>query len=556
MPASKGTKKKSSAPARGGKKAQKPIRREVGAVVCLLLALLGFLGFVPVKAIFIDFFCGIQKGLLGYGFYLFSPMLLVASAILGFHRGRPVRLRMALALLIPLPVSAFIHLVFCKTAFAWSWAMIPALYKAGMADGCGGVLGGLFSIAFSQIFSKVGAGIFFVLGLLVMVIVAFNVSVVDIWDRIRNRPPRLEYEPEAPEPVRQPQPAPVPIRRVGRQIDIPIDEKTPGVAAPAFAPAEPEKKGLFNKRPGVKTPDEILSTAATAPAMGTVRQAAPPEAPEIVREPAVVKVKPEEVQKEADGIGKSIEKTLESVPSYRYPPVSLLDFGLEEGNVDGSQEIQANKGRLEDTIHSFGIDANVIHVVHGPTVTRFELELDRGVKLNKLTNLADDIALSLGVSGVRIAPIPDKISVVGIEVPNRMVSTVFARDVIDSPEFRNHRSKIAFALGRDIAGSNIVGDISKLPHLLIAGTTGSGKSVCMNTIIISLLYKATPEEVRLIMIDPKMIELGVYNGIPHLLIPVVTDPEKGGRRPPVGGDRNDEALPPVFRAGRAGHRVL
>ncbi len=130
------------------------------------------------------------------------------------------------------------------------------------------------------------------------------------------------------------------------------------------------------------------------------------------------------------------------------------------------------------------------------------------------------------MSGVRIAPIPDKISVVGIEVPNRMVSTVFARDVIDSPEFRNHRSKIAFALGRDIAGSNIVGDISKLPHLLIAGTTGSGKSVCMNTIIISLLYKATPEEVRLIMIDPKMIELGVYNGIPHLLIPVVTDPKK------------------------------
>ncbi len=322
-------------------------------------------------------------------------------------------------------------------------------------------------------------------------------------------------------------PTPVPARRAGRQIDIPLDDGEKAQAVSRGAAAQPEKKSLFNKKPGVRTPDEVLMPPAAAPAPAAVTPAAEPEPqPEIVREPAVVKVKPEEVEIEAAGITKSIEKTLDTVPSHRYPPVSLLNTGPEDGEKDGGGEIQANKERLEDTIHSFGIDANVIHVVRGPTVTRFELELDRGVKLNKLTNLADDIALALGVSGVRIAPIPDKISVVGIEVPNRKVSTVYARDVIDSPEFRNHRSKIAFAIGRDIAGSNIVGDISKLPHLLIAGTTGSGKSVCMNTIIVSLLYKATPEEVRLIMIDPKMIELGVYNGIPHLLIPVVTDPNK------------------------------
>ncbi|NCC68951.1 MAG: DNA translocase FtsK, partial [Clostridia bacterium] len=161
-----------------------------------------------------------------------------------------------------------------------------------------------------------------------------------------------------------------------------------------------------------------------------------------------------------------------------------------------------------------------------PTVTRYDLELEQGVKLAKLTNLAGDLALALGVSGVRIAPIPDKISTVGIEVPNKLISTVYLHDIIDSPQFKSAQSKLTFAIGEDIGGNAIVGNISKLPHMLIAGTTGSGKSVCMNSLILSLLYKAKPEELRLIMIDPKMVELGIYNGIPHLYVPVVTDPKK------------------------------
>ncbi len=165
-------------------------------------------------------------------------------------------------------------------------------------------------------------------------------------------------------------------------------------------------------------------------------------------------------------------------------------------------------------------------MIHGPSVTRYEFVLEQGVKLSKITNLADDIALALGASGVRIAPIPDKISVVGIEVPNRQVTPVLIREVIESRNFSSHKSQVAFALGRDIAGENVVGDIGTLPHVLIAGTTGSGKSVCTNSLIISLLYKSRPEEVRFIMVDPKMVELAPYNGIPHLLIPVVTDPKK------------------------------
>ena len=216
----------------------------------------------------------------------------------------------------------------------------------------------------------------------------------------------------------------------------------------------------------------------------------------------------------------------QTIPPYQYPPLSLLTEGPAEMGGQAMAELNANRQRLTDTIHSFGIDANIVNVTRGPSVTRYELELDQGVRLNKLTNLADDIALSLGAAGVRIAPIPDQIAMVGIEVPNKAVSPVNIHSVIGSKAFTDSASKVSFALGKDIGGNPIVGNIAKLPHLLIAGTTGSGKSVCTNSIITSLLYKATPEEVRLIMVDPKMIELGVYNGIPHLLIPVVTDPKK------------------------------
>ena len=212
-------------------------------------------------------------------------------------------------------------------------------------------------------------------------------------------------------------------------------------------------------------------------------------------------------------------------PEYVFPPIDLLKRPIR-GSADGTEEMRDNSRRLNETLASFRIDAHIINVTRGPSVTRYEVELDKGVRLNKLTGCADDIALSLGASGVRIAAVPGKISVVGIEVPNRVVTTVSLREVIDSPEFSRAKSKSSFAVGKDIGGNCIVGNIAKMPHLLIAGTTGSGKSVCMNSIIISLLYKAGPEDVKLIMVDPKMVELGIYNGIPQLLIPVVTDPKK------------------------------
>ncbi|MBQ8974148.1 MAG: DNA translocase FtsK, partial [Oscillospiraceae bacterium] len=211
---------------------------------------------------------------------------------------------------------------------------------------------------------------------------------------------------------------------------------------------------------------------------------------------------------------------------YIYPPVELLSPNMSSVTIGEQEDTYETSQRLESSFRSFGVNVKIIGHTRGPAVTRYEAELEPGVKLSKITNLANDIALSIGASGVRIAAMPNKISTVGIEVPNKKVSSVYLREIIESDNFKNSKSKLTFAIGRSIAGDAIVGNVSKLPHLLVAGTTGSGKSVCLNSIILSILYKAKPDEVRFIMVDPKMVEFKVYNGIPHLLIPVVTDAKK------------------------------
>ena len=212
--------------------------------------------------------------------------------------------------------------------------------------------------------------------------------------------------------------------------------------------------------------------------------------------------------------------------NYKLPPTKLLNFPADGKGTNTKKEVMNNVKILEDTLKNFGVSASISQVSVGPTITRYELQLSPGVKVSKITNLADDISLSLASSGIRIeAPIPGK-AAVGIEVPNKDITTVFLREVLESEEFANSKSKISFGIGKDVAGANIVADLSKMPHLLIAGATGSGKSVCVNTLIASILYKASPDEVKLLMIDPKVVELSVYKNIPHLLVPVVTDPKK------------------------------
>ena len=277
----------------------------------------------------------------------------------------------------------------------------------------------------------------------------------------------------------------------------------------------------------MSTPAEQPENAPVPAAVNTPAQGTAPAAAPAVQEPLSKKAAAQAVAAETAAVTAEIAENMAgSEAEYRYPPVSLLHENGGENHMAAGAELRNNSRRLAETLASFGVDAKAGDVIHGPSVTRYEFTLDQGVKLSKITNLQDDIALALGASGVRIAAVPNKISVVGIEVPNKTVTPVLIRDVIESRDFMEHPSKTAFALGRDIGGRNIIGNIEKLPHVLIAGTTGSGKSVCTNSLIISLLYKSTPDEVRFIMVDPKMVELAPYNGIPHLLIPVVTDPKK------------------------------
>lgn len=211
---------------------------------------------------------------------------------------------------------------------------------------------------------------------------------------------------------------------------------------------------------------------------------------------------------------------------YRYPPISLLHTPSRKGGGNSKATLQETAAKLQQILKNFGVNVTVTDVSCGPAVTRYEIQPEMGVKVSKIVNLADDIKLNLAAADIRIeAPIPGK-AAVGIEVPNKQKVVVSFRELVESPEFQDSESKISFAVGRDIAGKVVISNIAKMPHLLIAGATGSGKSVCINTIIMSILYKASPKEVKLIMVDPKVVELSVYNGIPHLLIPVVTDPKK------------------------------
>ena len=238
-----------------------------------------------------------------------------------------------------------------------------------------------------------------------------------------------------------------------------------------------------------------------------------------------VKATEEDIQNDVSSIEEEIHLEAQKERKYVFPPVSLLKPpGNKQG--DSKQHLQETAQKLQQTLKNFGVNVTITNISCGPSVTRYEIQPEMGVKVSKIVNLADDIKLNLAAADIRIeAPIPGK-AAVGIEVPNKETLMVSFRELVDSPEFKNHPSNISFCVGKDIGGNVTVADIAKMPHLLIAGATGSGKSVCINTIIMSILYRADPEDVKLIMIDPKVVELSVYNGIPHLFIPVVTDPKK------------------------------
>ena len=509
-------------------------------------------------------------GLIGQvSFVILIPVLLYLFIIHAFSGKKPIIMRTVCLLTFTVLCGCLTHLSLDPQGLPADIHLISELYMGGVDGTTGGCICGGLAMLVKLLCGPVISYLVLIVAAILTLLGGMQITIPSIVRAIQNRP-RLEDEDEKPD---KEEPAVIVVNHIANKRNEYIKRRrmnTQHVDAPADEPdlAEyPSSNTTIQKSEPVSNSkaDQIMrqidsdveDPVAVAsgdtgeelegpelfPVSRSDKEAPipvdmPPFIPEEalsdapkLEKPVVDNTKKEKVTAR-DAAESATEVALEiaeaesaAKPEYCYPPIDLLKLSAG-GATDGTAEMRENSRRLNETLASFKIEAHIINVTRGPSVTRYEVELEKGVRLNKLTTAADDIALSLGATGVRIAAIPGKISVVGIEVPNRAVTSVSLREVIDSQEFNKAKSKSSFAVGKDIGGSCIVGNIAKLPHMLIAGTTGSGKSVCMNSIIISLLYKAGPDDVKLIMVDPKMVELGIYNGIPHLLIPVVTDPKK------------------------------
>ena len=575
LPSKSGSSRKSSMPEPPETTQIPP--RFISSMVFLGLFLVFSIMAINPDGLLVKFIYRFVLGLFGKtAFFLSIPALLYLFSIHAFSHGRPVRMRSVCLIGFVLSVGCIFHLTKeipdgIKGLEYWGW-----LYNGGITKDSEGLICGLIASLLRSLLNDWISLIFLIVAGIFMLLASMQITIPSLIRAFENRP-RAEWETE--EAIAQrPEPASVVVNHIANKriemienrrrakaervnIDLPVDgEERPekpmsprvkhmmsqiddidGPVSAAKTPVAPDVDDtLFNASPVVEkkkpaAPKKKKEKEPPADIDFPKTSGMPPlereidefeELPPVATEPAPAKVTAKEAAASAAEVAAEIaQNAANDKPIYCFPPIDLLNPS-RRSSMDGTAEMRENTRRLNETLASFKIEAHIINVTRGPSVTRYEVELEKGVRLNKLTTVADDIALSLGASGVRIAAVTGKISVVGIEVPNRAVTTVSLREVIDSNEFNKAKSKSSFAVGKDIAGNCIVGNIAKLPHMLIAGTTGSGKSVCMNSIIISLLYKASPDDVKLIMVDPKMVELGIYNGIPHLLIPVVTDPKK------------------------------
>ena len=531
--------------------------RLISSSIFLLLFIFFLVIFFKPEGELIKLLATILHGLFGRVAFIVSiPALLYLFFIHAFSGKRPVKMRTMCIGAFVVFCGSIAHLASSADGLSTGWKLLGVLYDGGIAGTSGGVICGSFAMMIRWLCGNVISYILFILAAVFTLLGGMQITVSSIVRAIQNRP-----RPDWDEPVAERQePAAIVVNHIANkriehlerqrelraQQEIETEKATQTQESPKKKPSKVEDM-LRQIESDIETPvaaaNDIASKNEPIEETPEIIQPEPlseppSQMPLFEKEtavakiaPPVQKVKPEKVtNKESEISAAEVAKEIQESekkqkPEYCFPPIDLLKLSGRTA-ADATAEMRENTQRLNETLASFKIEAHITNVTRGPSVTRYEVMLEKGVKLSKLTTAADDIALSLGATGVRIAAIPGKISVVGIEVPNRAVTTVSLREVIDSPEFDKAKSKSSFAVGKDIGGNCIVGNIAKLPHMLIAGTTGSGKSVCMNSIIISLLYKASPDDVKLIMVDPKMVELGIYNGIPHLLIPVVTDPKK------------------------------
>ncbi|HQA59267.1 MAG TPA: DNA translocase FtsK 4TM domain-containing protein, partial [Acetivibrio sp.] len=497
---------------------------EIIGIIMLAISIMALLSFILENSIgvFGVFIKKFIMGLVGLPGYIIPPLLIVYSVLVIFKKNtQKVNMKAIYLLGLLLIMTAMLQTFFYNEQDYVNMGITGCLkkfYSDGIAMRGGGILGGIISIPFLLVFKNLGTIIILTAIAIIDIILITNVSIAGILLRLKDDISGI-------------------VGKIQDKLKISKDEIKEKIIEEGEDDPEAEIDIVMN---GKKLPKVVSLTKKKDEKAKEEQNVIPAEANkdniEIITEssdPVVKDAKKKEKEiSDVNTITDSVNREVSSMPKldfeYVYPHTELLDENKQSTKNELYYRSTAIRGakKLEETLKSFGVDAKVVNVSMGPAVTRYELQPSPGVKVSKIVNLSDDISLNLAASGVRIeAPIPGK-AAIGIEVPNKEIVPVFLREVLDSKEFKENDSKLAFALGKDISGKNMVADIAKMPHLLVAGATGSGKSVCINSIIISLLYKASPKDVKLLMVDPKVVELGIYNGIPHLLIPVVTDPKK------------------------------
>ena len=483
-------------------------------------------------------------GLLGWIEYLFPFFLFFGSAfVVANRKNRLIFRKTAGLLLVFVCLAGLIHMFtlgYSQGDTVSGYYQYCSVQKTG-----GGIVGGGLAKLLSIAFGTLGAYVVLAIGLVIAVIIMTQRPVLA---PLKEKSEKLYQETKKNHNIRKEERRRISFEQM--KIQEPLVEETKASEEQkskrkqkkqeAVLPEEPKQAETLEFQIQRPEMEELFPGSDFAGELPFDMQELKPEPMEasedgkgIEKEPKTREKKKnpksskEEMESGVEHIQQEMEEKATQEPKqYVFPPMDLLKKGTRKASGDSDEHLRKTAMKLQNTLHNFGVNVTVTNVSCGPTVTRYELQPEQGVKVSKIVSLTDDIKLNLAAADIRIeAPIPGK-AAVGIEVPNATNSAVMLRDLLDTREFKAFPSELAFAVGKDIAGKPVVADIGKMPHLLIAGATGSGKSVCINTLIMSILYKASPEEVKLIMIDPKVVELSVYNGIPHLFIPVVTDPKK------------------------------
>lgn len=509
--------------------AQQSARRQVKAVILLAVAVLLFcIALIPGEHLW-TWMHSFLLGLLSFSAYVLPLVLAFVAVMLALEKDQSsVSARIWESAAFVVMLNSVIYTYAADSETLGYIQTIRNAYREGGAHRGGGVLGALLGYPAEKLFGDTGAKIIIILLMVVFFMLVTGTTIIAVLKALRKPVDKtresieqaIQHTAQRREAAEKRKPA----------IDIDLGEgytrsgKKKEKISPA--PEEAEKlpePGSVPADPGSTAEREALQAAAAA--MNEDEPVTVPvKAPE--KEPAPAAYETDGDGAEETGEFEAPRETEDAGAAYRFPPLSLLEDVKVTAEGTSDAELRARGQLLVSTLKDFGISTRLSDITSGPAVTRYELEPSAGVKISRITGLADDIALRLATTGVRIeAPIPNK-AAVGIEVPNKARRVVGLRSLLDTPEFRSAKGKLSVALGQDIEGHIVLADLAKMPHLLIAGTTGSGKSVCTNSMIQSVLFRATPDEVKMILIDPKKVEFDIYNGIPHLLVPVVTDPRK------------------------------